>query len=356
MSAMPSVRTVLVAVDAPASAAAVVTDHGGERLADDRLAAAFDSSADALRAAAALVALGSELRAGVDAGEPSVALEVAERVCEAAEPGQVLITEAVAHLAGIDGAGMLAPAGGLRVPELRRTVTLLSVGQQTLEAQDVITVVIADDQALLRTGFRVIVDAEPDLRVVGEAADGRGAIDVVRRRRPDVVLMDIRMPVLDGLEAAEAILGDPDLDTAVVMLTTFDSTSYVYDALRIGASGFLLKDAPADRLLDAIRVVAAGEALLAPAITRRLVERFASAARVPDDGIPAQLGELTPRELEVLRLIGRGKSNGEIAAELVLGENTIKTHVGRVFAKLGLRDRAQAVVVAYESGLLVPEA
>jgi DNA-binding NarL/FixJ family response regulator len=200
----------------------------------------------------------------------------------------------------------------------------------------------------------VIIDAEPDLRVVGEAADGWAAIDLVRRRRPDVVLMDIRMPGLDGLRAAEEILGSAKPTPAIVMLTTFDVQRYVYDALRLGASGFLLKDAPADRMLDAIRVAAAGDALLGPAITRRLVEQFAVAARPLTAADREQLESLTARELDVLRLIARGQSNAEIAAELVLGENTIKTHVSRIFAKLKLRDRAQAVVFAYEAGLVVP--
>jgi DNA-binding NarL/FixJ family response regulator len=216
--------------------------------------------------------------------------------------------------------------------------------------------VIADDQRLLRAGFRVILDAEPDITVVGEAADGRAAVDVVLRRRPDVVLMDIRMPELGGLEAAERILSEPGVDTAVLMLTTFDLNEYVYEALRIGASGFLLKDTPADRLLDAVRVVAAGEALIAPSITRRLIGHFATAARPHADGdLPEALRELTPRELEVLKLMARGLSNAEIAAELILGENTIKTHVARVLSKLGLRDRVQAVVVAYETGFVSPE-
>jgi DNA-binding NarL/FixJ family response regulator len=174
----------------------------------------------------------------------------------------------------------------------------------------------------------------------------------VRRRHPDVVLMDIRMPELDGLQAGERILSDPELETAVVMLTTFDATEYVYEALRIGASGFLLKDTPSERLLDAVRVAAAGEALIAPAITRRLIEQFTRGARPASGGVPAALAELTPRELEVLRLIARGMSNNEIASELILGENTIKTHVARVLSKLGLRDRVQAVVVAYETGLV----
>jgi DNA-binding NarL/FixJ family response regulator len=219
-------------------------------------------------------------------------------------------------------------------------------------APGAITAVIVDDERLLRTGFRVILEAEPDITVVGEAENGLVALDVVRRRRPDVVLMDIRMPELDGLRAAEQLLADPDLGTAVIMLTTFDLDSYVYDALRFGASGFLLKDAPADRLLDAVRVAAAGEALLAPAITRRLIEQFTHAARPPADAVPPALAELTGRELDVLRLIARGLSNAEIGAELVLTENTVKTHVGHILSKLELRDRVQAVVLAYESGLV----
>jgi DNA-binding NarL/FixJ family response regulator len=169
------------------------------------------------------------------------------------------------------------------------------------------------------------------------------------------VLMDIRMPELDGLRAAERVLSDPELDTAVLMLTTFDRDEYIYEALRIGASGFLLKDAPADRLLDAVRVAAAGDALLAPSVTRRLIEQFARAARPAPGTVPEALADLTPRELEVLRLLARGLSNTEVAAELVLGENTIKTHVAHLLRKLGLRDRAQAVVLAYETGLVAPE-
>ncbi|MDQ3631531.1 MAG: response regulator transcription factor [Actinomycetota bacterium] len=217
------------------------------------------------------------------------------------------------------------------------------------------TVVVADDERLLRAGFRVILDAEADIDVIGEAADGRMALDVVRRRRPDVVLMDIRMPELDGLQAAQQILADPELHTAVLMLTTFDLSAYVYEALRIGASGFLLKDTPADRLLDAVRVVAAGDALLAPSITRRLIEQFARAARPEPGALPEALAELTTRELDVLRLVAAGLSNPEIAEELVLGTNTVKTHVGRVLSKLGLRDRVQAVVLAYETGLVTPD-
>jgi DNA-binding NarL/FixJ family response regulator len=180
----------------------------------------------------------------------------------------------------------------------------------------------------------------------------QSAVDVVRRRRPDVVLMDIRMPEMSGLEAAERIMSDPELHTAVLMLTTFDSSEYVYQALRIGASGFLLKDAPADRLLDAVRVAAAGDALLAPSITRRLIEQFTRAAQPAPGEIHDALSELTARELDVFRLMARGMSNAEIAAELVLGENTVKTHVARVLAKLGLRDRVLAVVLAYETGFV----
>ena len=211
-----------------------------------------------------------------------------------------------------------------------------------------IKVLIADDQALVRTGFRKILESEPDLEVVGEAADGAEAVESALLRRPDVVLMDIRMPRIDGLEATRRLAGK----TRVVILTTFDLNEYVYEALRAGASGFLLKDAPADQLLSAIRVVAAGDALLAPSITRRLVEEFAR--RPPPDAQPAQLEALSQRELEVLRFVARGLSNSEIARELWLGEATVKTHVGHILQKLGLRDRVQAVVLAYESGLAQP--
>jgi DNA-binding NarL/FixJ family response regulator len=355
---MSAIQTILVAADPEPGAESVIALHHGELLSSDRIVAAFAAPVDAVRAAAALVDHDgeSEVRVGVDAGEPSVALDVAERICAAAEPGQALVTEAVAHLAGAAVGALLRSAGGVRVAELRRTVPVFAAGRARDEptGRAVTTVVIADDQELLRSGFRVIIDAEPDLRVVGEAADGFAVIDVVRRRRPDVVLMDIRMPGLDGLRAAEKILGDPESTAAVVMLTTFDVQRYVYEALRLGASGFLLKDAPADRLLDAIRVAAAGDALLAPAITRRLVERFAAGERPLEKEDRERLASLTAREVEVLRLIARGRSNAEIAAELVLGENTVKTHVGRVFAKLHLRDRAQAVIVAYETGLVLP--
>ncbi len=214
-----------------------------------------------------------------------------------------------------------------------------------------IRVAIADDQALVRTGFRVILEAEPDLEVLGEAADGREIVELVNARRPNVVLMDVRMPHLDGIEATRRLTALPH-PPRILMLTTFDLDEYVYEALRAGASGFLLKDSGADELLHAVRVVAAGDALLSPSITRRLIADYAR--RPPASDQPAALAELTPRELEVLRLLARGLSNREIARELVLGEATVKTHVARIFAKLDLHDRAQAVVLAYETGLVTP--
>ncbi len=218
-----------------------------------------------------------------------------------------------------------------------------------------IKVLIADDQAMVRQGFGALLAAQPDLVVVGDAADGEKAVAAARRLGPDVVLMDVRMPVLDGLEATRRLLGGrPDGDRdgpRVLILTTFDLDDYVYEALRAGASGFLLKDAPAADLVHAVRVVAAGDALLAPAVTRRLIAEFA-ARPVTARPRPTALNGLTPRETEVLRLIARGRSNQEIAADLVVAEQTVKTHIGRILAKLGLRDRAQAVVLAYETGLV----
>lgn len=217
-----------------------------------------------------------------------------------------------------------------------------------------IRVLIVDDQAMVRQGFGALLAAQPDIVVVGDAPDGAEAPDAVRRLSPDVVLMDVRMPKIDGLEATRRIMRAPgDRHPRVIMLTTFDLDDYVYEALRAGASGFLLKDAPAADLVQAVRVVAAGDALLAPSITRTLIADFASrpAANRPR---PGGLRVLTPRETEVLTLIARGMSNGEIADKLVLAEQTVKTHVGRILAKLDLRDRAQAVVLAYETGLVQP--
>jgi len=218
----------------------------------------------------------------------------------------------------------------------------------------VVRVLIADDQALVRAGFKMILDAEDDLDVVGEASDGAEAVELARRLKPDVVLMDIRMPALDGIEATRQVvaLGTPE-PVRVLMLTTFDLNEYVYEALRAGASGFLLKDVPPEQLAAGIRIVAQGEALLAPSITKRLIQEFAAAAPVTA-APPKGLDELTARELEVFRLIARGLSNAEIAAELIVSETTVKTHVARVLMKLGLRDRVQAVVLAYEAGIAVP--
>jgi DNA-binding NarL/FixJ family response regulator len=211
-------------------------------------------------------------------------------------------------------------------------------------------VLIADDQALVRAGFKMILEAEPEIEVVGQASDGVQALDLARRERPDVMLMDIRMPELDGIEATRRLRDEP---ARVLMLTTFDLNEYVYEALRAGASGFLLKDVPPEQLAAGIRIVAQGEALLAPSITRRLIQEFASAGP-PSGPPPPGLDELTARELEVFKHVARGLSNAEIAAELIVSETTVKTHVARLLMKLGLRDRVQAVVLAYESGIAVP--
>jgi DNA-binding NarL/FixJ family response regulator/class 3 adenylate cyclase len=360
----------------------VVAAHEGREVKStgDGLMVTFSSAVAAVRCAVELQRAttgapdGLDVRIGIDAGEPlseggdlyGTPVIVASRLCDAAGPGEVLATQVVRQIAGPRVAEIMRPAGSFRVKGISESVATALVRWREDDGEDApparedgpvrpITVVIADDQRLLRTGFRVILDAEPDVTVVGEAADGHAAVDVVARRRPDVVLMDIRMPELDGLAAAERILNDPENTTAVVMLTTFDASEYVFKALRIGATGFLLKDTPSDRLLDAVRVAAAGEALIAPRITRRLIADFARASRPAGDELPPALAELTAREIDVLRLVAQGMSNAEIARELVLGENTIKTHVGRVLGKLGLRDRVQAVVLAYETGLVTPD-
>jgi DNA-binding NarL/FixJ family response regulator len=216
-----------------------------------------------------------------------------------------------------------------------------------------IGVLIADDQALARSGFRMVLEAEDDIEVVGEAANGRQAIDSARRLKPNVVLMDVRMPELDGIAATREIASEGEQAARVLILTTFDIDEYVYDALAAGASGFLLKDAQPEELIAGIRVVASGEALLAPTITRRLIEDF-SRARPGRMQTPPGLDELTPREREVWGLLAQGLSNAEIAERLIVGETTVKTHVARVLMKLGLRDRVQAVVLAYESGVVTP--
>jgi DNA-binding NarL/FixJ family response regulator len=215
----------------------------------------------------------------------------------------------------------------------------------------VIRVAVVDDQELVRSGFRLILDLAEGIEVVGEAGDGREAVRMTKELQPDVVLMDVRMPELDGIEATRQ-LQQAGVDARVLVLTTFDLDEYVFRAVRAGASGFLLKDAPREQLVTAVRTVARGEAMLAPAITRRLIERFLTR---PTPGAAApELSELSARELDVLRLLARGLSNAEIATELIIGEATAKTHVARIFAKLHLRDRAQAVVLAYECGLVEP--
>jgi DNA-binding NarL/FixJ family response regulator len=214
-----------------------------------------------------------------------------------------------------------------------------------------IRVLIADDQALVRSGFRLIVETRTDLEVVGEAEDGEEAVRLAGELKPDVILMDVRMPRTDGIEATQRIVASGS-EARILVLTTFDLDEYVYAAIRAGASGFLLKDAPREQLVTAVQTVARGEALLAPAITQRLIERFV--ARPPASEVAPALGELSARELEVLQLVARGLSNAEIAAELVVGEATVKTHVARVLRKLDVRDRVQAVVFAYESGLVQP--
>ncbi|MCZ2860845.1 response regulator [Blastococcus sp. VKM Ac-2987] len=216
-----------------------------------------------------------------------------------------------------------------------------------------IRVLLVDDQPLLRTGFRLILQTEPDIEVVGEAADGEVALAQARALHPDVVLMDIRMPRMDGVEATRR-LGDLDTPPRVLVLTTYDLDEYVVESLRAGASGFLLKDVPADDLVEAVRVVHRGEAVVAPRVTRRLLDRFARQLPATTTTAPAPLPQLTEREHQVLLLVARGLSNAEIARELVLSETTVKTHVSNVLMKLGLRDRVQAVVLAYERGLITP--
>ncbi len=215
-----------------------------------------------------------------------------------------------------------------------------------------IRVLLADDQQLVRTGFRLILSAEPDIEVVGEAVDGATTVRNARRIRPDVTLMDVRMPGMDGISATRQLTGQTPPPTRVLVLTTFDVDSYVYDALRAGASGFLLKNAPPEELIRAIRLIAAGEALLDPAVTLRVIEEFSRTPAHPAE--PAEMTRLTDREREVLLLVARGLSNAEIAAGLFVSEATIKSHVARLLAKLMLRDRAQAIVYAYENGLVVP--
>jgi DNA-binding NarL/FixJ family response regulator len=213
-----------------------------------------------------------------------------------------------------------------------------------------VRVVLVDDQALIRTGFKMILEAEDDIEVVGEAADGERGVATTRQLRPDVVLMDVQMPTVNGLQATARIVADSSVSSRIIILTTFERDDYIFDALRAGASGFLLKNSPSEELVHAVRVVAGGEALLAPSVTRKVIEEFT--ARPVHRSNQAQLGRLTDRETEIIKLLATGKSNSELAACLFVGEGTIKTHVSNVLTKLGLRDRMQAVIFAYESGLV----
>jgi DNA-binding NarL/FixJ family response regulator len=238
--------------------------------------------------------------------------------------------------------------------ELSSLLTVIASARVESEtpATPEITLLVADDQQLVRAGLALIVNGEPDMRVVGEAQDGLEALDLARKRAPDVVLLDIRMPAMDGLTASRRILAETE--SRVILLTTFDADEYVFEGLRAGASGFLLKDTPPEQLCWAIRNVAAGNALIDPAVTRRMILRFAAAAGA-SDVTPERLKDLTARERDVLRLIARGRSNAEIAADLVIEESTVKSHVARVLTKLELRDRVQAVVLAYECGFVTPD-
>jgi DNA-binding NarL/FixJ family response regulator len=221
-------------------------------------------------------------------------------------------------------------------------------------AAPAVRIVVADDHQVVRDGFAGLLDTQPDFTVVGTASDGAEAVRICGDLRPDVVLMDVRMPGTDGIEATRQLTGAGAGGPRILILTTFDLDEYVYDALRAGASGFLLKDVTAERLFDAVRVIAAGDALLAPGVTRRLISEFALQQPVTDGPPPSALATLTPRETQVLRLLAEGLSNSEIAARLVVTDETVKSHVSRILSKLGLRDRTQAVVTAYESGLVVP--
>jgi DNA-binding NarL/FixJ family response regulator len=216
-----------------------------------------------------------------------------------------------------------------------------------------IRVLVADDQELVRAGLRTILDSQPDIEVVGEAEDGEQAVGAARQLKPDVVVMDVRMPIMDGLEATRRIVAEPARTPRVLVLTTFDLDEYVYEALRAGASGFLLKGAPTAQVIEAVRVVASGDALISPSVTRRLIDEFARRPRT-DAAVPPSIEELTARERDVLELVARGRSNPEIAGELVVSAATVKTHVAHILMKLGVRDRVQAVILLYESGVIQP--
>ncbi|HEX3454405.1 MAG TPA: response regulator [Gaiellaceae bacterium] len=364
---------------------AAFEESGGEGIGTqgDAFFVAFRRAKDAVLAALAaqrsLAAhewpRGVELRVrmGIHTGEAAVsngeyhglAIHRAARICSACNGGEILLSHATSTLLDDEehegSPFAILDLGEQRLKDFERPVRVYQLVPtdgdglaQTGGAGGVIRVLIVDDQALVRAGFRMILDAQESIEVVGEASDGEEAIVEADRLRPHVVLMDVRMPTLDGIEATRLLLGREGSETKVVMLTTFDMDEYLYEALRAGASGFLLKDVPPEQLVAGIHAVASGEALLAPAVTRRVIEEFVRLPRdTPPAPPPAALDDLTPRELEVLRLIARGLSNAEIADELVVSQATIKTHVARLLTKLELRDRVQAVVLAYESGLVV---
>jgi DNA-binding NarL/FixJ family response regulator/class 3 adenylate cyclase len=392
---------------------AAFEEAGGEEIdtQGDSFFVAFRSPKDAaLAAVSAQRALAVEewpdgldvrVRMGIHTGDASLAADRylglsvhrAARICSAGHGGQILLsqtTHALLEDEEEDLPGVPRDLGEQRLKDFDRPVRLYQLVVPELKEEfpplrtldhtpfegdegrlaeaarrasraeeggaERIRVLIADDQALVRAGFKMILEAEEDVDVVGEASDGGQAVEEVRRLQPDVVLMDVRMPELDGIEATRRLMADESVSTKVVMLTTFDMDEYIYEALRAGASGFLLKDVPPEQLVDGIRAVASGDALLAPLITKRVIEEFVrrppEAARTP----PPELAELTERENEVLKLLARGLSNAEIAAELFVSETTVKTHVAHVLRKLDLRDRVQAVVFAYESGVVQPSA
>jgi DNA-binding NarL/FixJ family response regulator/class 3 adenylate cyclase len=312
------------------------------------------------------------VRMGLHTGEAAIAADRymglavnrAARICGVARGGQILVsptTHALVEEAEHEFPGIsFRDIGPQQLKDFDRPVPIYEVEATALEPlspeprSSRMRLLIVDDQALVRAGFRMILEAEEDIEVVGEAADGREAVAEALRLKPDVVLMDVRMPEVDGIEATRRLLMQDGADAKVVMLTTFDMDEYVYEALRAGASGFLLKDVPPEQLVAGIRAVASGDALLAPSVTRRVIEEF---VRRPPESVrtpPPALAELTARELDVLKLIARGLSNAEIAKELFVSETTVKTHVAHVLMKLDLRDRVQAVVFAYESGLVQP--
>jgi DNA-binding NarL/FixJ family response regulator/class 3 adenylate cyclase len=312
------------------------------------------------------------VRMGLHTGEAAIAADRylglavnrAARICGVARGGQILVsptTHALVEEAEHDFPGIsFRDLGPRQLKDFDRPVPIYEVEASAPEVvspepqKSRVRILIVDDQALVRAGFRMILEAEEDIEVVGEAADGREAVAEATRLSPDVVLMDVRMPEMDGIEATRQLLGRDGVNAKVVMLTTFDMDEYVYEALRAGASGFLLKDVPPEQLVAGIRAVASGDALLAPSVTRRVIEEF---VRRPPDSVrtpPPALVGLTARELDVLKLIARGLSNAEIAKELVVSETTVKTHVAHVLMKLDLRDRVQAVVFAYESGVVQP--